>query len=404
MSPLLQKFSPTLSRIPSILLCSIIMYGCANNPVTGKKELSLIPQSQEIYIGESNYSYMQQSQGGTYNSSPELSALVTHVGNKLASVSDRQDLPYEFVIVNDGTPNAWAMPGGKIAIHRGLLTQLESEAELAAVLSHEITHAAAKHTAKAMQRQILLTAGLAGTAIALSGDDEEDDKNKVRNDAILIAASVAGNLMMHRYSRAHELEADHYGMVYMERAGYNPQAAVSLQETFVKLQDGKKPNWLAGLFASHPPSQDRVIANRNFANTLAQHHYDGKEKYQKALVALKQQQPAYDAYDEANRLLKKGNHKQALIEINKAIKVHPKESLFYGLQGDIFAKQNLQSKALKAYQSAISINPDYYYPYLKRGLLYQAMGKNTLSKIDLEKAQVMMPTENAKAALASMSA
>ena len=85
---------------------------------------------------------------------------VSEVGNKLAAVSDRK-LPYEFFVVNDGTPNAWALPGGKIGIHRGLLTELNSEAELAAVLAHEIVHAAAKHGAKSMQRGLLLQSTIA---------------------------------------------------------------------------------------------------------------------------------------------------------------------------------------------------------------------------------------------------
>jgi predicted Zn-dependent protease len=101
-----------------LLLVLLSLAGCAVNPVTGKTEFSLVSEAQEIQLGTENYAYMQQSGGGQYDVDPELSAYVQVVGGKLAAVSDRQ-LPYEFVVLNSSVPNAWALPGGKIAINRG---------------------------------------------------------------------------------------------------------------------------------------------------------------------------------------------------------------------------------------------------------------------------------------------
>src|SRR5210317_1032321 len=129
-----------MQKISILLLSTFALYGCAVNPVTGKNELSLISESQEISIGQKNYGPSRQMQGGDYNVNPELSVYVNTVGQKLARVSDRK-LPYEFVVLNNSTPNAWALPGGKIAVNRGLLMSLENEAELAAVLGHEIVPA-----------------------------------------------------------------------------------------------------------------------------------------------------------------------------------------------------------------------------------------------------------------------
>ena len=128
---------------------AIGLLGCATNPVTGRSELNIISESWELKTGKQHYLPMRQSQGGDYVADPKVQDYVRQVGNKLAAVSDRK-LPYEFSVVNDSSANAWALPGGKIAIHRGLLTELKSEAELAAVLGHEIVHAAAKHGAKSM--------------------------------------------------------------------------------------------------------------------------------------------------------------------------------------------------------------------------------------------------------------
>ena len=136
----------------SFLVLAISLTGCSVNPVTGDRELVLVSDSQELQMGEQNYVPMQQSQGGQYDVDPALTQYVQNVGNKLAAVSDRP-LPYEFVVLNNSVPNAWALPGGKIAINRGLLTELESEAELAAVLGHEVVHAAARHTARQQNSQ-----------------------------------------------------------------------------------------------------------------------------------------------------------------------------------------------------------------------------------------------------------
>ena len=132
-----------------------LLAGCAVNPVTGRNELSLVSEQQELAIGAQQYALARQSQGGDYEVDHELTAYVNQVGQKLAAVSDRR-LPYEFKVLNNTVPHAWALPGGKIAINRGLLTEIESEAELAAVLGHEAVHAAARHTAQQQSRAMLL--------------------------------------------------------------------------------------------------------------------------------------------------------------------------------------------------------------------------------------------------------
>jgi len=104
---------------------------CGINPVTGKKELQFVSTAQEVQIGQQNYAPTRQSQGGDFIVLPEVSKYVNEVGQKLAAASDRP-LPYEFSVLNSSVPNAWALPGGKIAVNRGLLTELDNEAELAA--------------------------------------------------------------------------------------------------------------------------------------------------------------------------------------------------------------------------------------------------------------------------------
>jgi predicted Zn-dependent protease len=243
-----------------VLLLSLgLGAGCSVNPVTGERELVLMSTAEEIEMGRQNYVPMQQSQGGQYDVDPELTAYVRGVGDKVAAQSG-VDLPYEFVVLNNSVPNAWALPGGKIAINRGLLTELESESELAAVLGHEAVHSAARHSAQQQTRAMILQVGVIGTAIAASDSEY--------GGLIAGGANLLAQAGLARYGRKAELESDAYGMDYMSKAGYDPQGAVDLQETFVRLSEGRKTDWLSGLFASHPPSTERVAANRAKAASL----------------------------------------------------------------------------------------------------------------------------------------
>src|SRR5262245_58554633 len=284
-------------RILMGALALLALTACGVNPVTGKREIQFVSESQELQIGEQQYAPTRQSEGGDYKLLPDLTAYVNEVGQKLAAVADRK-LPYEFVVLNSSVPNAWALPGGKIAVNRGLLPELRSEAELAAVLGHEITHAAARHGAKAQERGTILQAGLAVATIgaAVGGADQ--------NVAGLLiqGAGLGAQLVQTKYGRDQELEADLYGMKYMKNAGYDPWGAVTLQESFVRLasESGAKPqSFIEGLFASHPPSEERVTKNKETAESLGRGGEVGDAKYVVRLKPLMTMKPAYDKYDKA---------------------------------------------------------------------------------------------------------
>ena len=322
-------------------------------------------------------------QGGEYICDKTLSLYVKEIGQSLAAVSDRQ-LPYEFTILNNSTPNAWALPGGKIAINRGLLLELQNEAELAAVLSHEIVHAAARHGAKNMERGMILQAGLLATSYALKGYDYAN--------LAVGGAQVALGMITQKYSRNAELEADYYGMHYMAKAGYNPDSAINLQKTFLRLSKGKKSNWLTGLFASHPPSQERVEANKTTALKFGSTGKINHDIYQQKIGYLKKTAKAYDNYDQAVALIKKGSLKKSLNFLEQAIAIEPDEAQFYGARGDVFFKQKQFDSALNAYNYAINLNDKYFYFFEKRGLTHKQLGHNQSAVQDLKKSSSLLPT------------
>jgi predicted Zn-dependent protease len=376
-------------RLIIYLFAVAALTACGVNPVTGKKELQFISEAQEVKLGEQYYAPTQQSEGGNFDVLPELTTYVNEVGRKLAAVSDRA-LPYEFVVLNNSVPNAWALPGGKIAINRGLLTELKNEAELAAVLGHEIVHAAARHGAKAQERGTLLQAGLALAQIgAMVGD-----VNQNVAALVLQGAGVGAQLIQTRYSREHELEADHYGMRYMKKAGYDPIGAVTLQETFVRLseQANTRQSWLEGLFASHPPSTERVAQNKKLLEELGRGGELGEERYAAMIAPLLKMKPAYDKHDEASRAAQKNDLATARRLAREAVAQVPHEARFHQLLGDIELSAKNPQAALPHYEKAIELDPDYFGSYLGAGLAQYQVGNKTKAEEWLRKSAALLPT------------
>lgn len=383
------------NRLITCVLVLLTLAGCAVNPVTGRSEFSLVSESQEIAIGEENYAFMQQSGGGQYDVDPQLTAYVQGIGNRLAEVSDRP-LPYEFVVLNSSVPNAWALPGGKIALNRGLLTEMNSEAELAAVIGHEIVHAAARHSARQMSRGMLLQVAVVGTAIATS--------NSGYSDLAIGGASVGAQLINQSYGRNAELESDLYGMQYMSRAGYDPQGAVDLQRTFVRLSEGRETDWLSGLFASHPPSQERVDANIRTAETLPPGGDSGRERYAAAMKKTLDVKPAYDALDEGRKALADKDHELAVGKAEEAIALFPEEAHFYALRGDARYVAEDYETAIQNYDIAIRRRDDFFQYHLQRGLANEKLGNDDRAIGDLERSNELFPTAIATYSLGNLEA
>ncbi|WP_370980563.1 M48 family metalloprotease [Agaribacterium sp. ZY112] len=369
------------------IVCIIVLFqACAVNPVTGEREVSLVSHQEEISIGEQHYLSSQQQQGGVYLVDPELNRYVQEVGAKLAAVSDRKDLPYEFVVLDNDVPNAWALPGGKIAINRGLLVHLDDEAQLAAVMGHEIVHAAARHGAQKMTQQKMIGAGAAAATFA-AGDSEY---------APLIGGGIMGGAALYQahYGRSQELESDKYGMKYMVAAGYEPQAAVELQETFVKLSGGAKSDMFSALLASHPPSQERVEKNQQMANKLpAGKRY--RDRYQKATKQIRIDAPAYSKHIAASQAASKKDWGQAQKLVAEAIKLQPKESLFHITQGQFYMAQQQPQKAEASFRKASQLNPQYFASELGLGAALATQKKDKEAKSALLKSVKLLPTQTA---------
>ncbi|MFK7956729.1 MAG: M48 family metalloprotease [Lysobacterales bacterium] len=380
------RFLMRRTAVALALLSGVLLNGCSTNPVTGKTNFSVVSEAQELQIGAQQYGPSRQMQGGDYVTDQALVAYVKRIGGKVAAQSERK-LPYEFEVLNNGVPNAWALPGGKIAINRGLLLEMQTEAELAAVLGHEVVHAAARHGALAMSRGMLLQGAVMATAVA--------SRNSDYSRYAVGGASVAAQLLNQKYGRGAELESDEFGIKYMTRAGYDPQGAVELQKTFVRLSEGRRQDFLSGLFASHPPSQERVERNVETANEIGRGGDVNRGAYQRAIAGLKKSKPAYDAYDKGRKALADGNSQEALALADQAIRLEPREAQFYGLKGDVAFAAKDYRRAVSHYSAALERHPEYFKFYLGRGESYRQLNQLGPAERDLKASANLLPTADA---------
>jgi beta-barrel assembly-enhancing protease len=377
-----------MRRSLAFVLLAAALTGCATNPVTGRKEIQMVSEGQEIQLGQQYYGPSRQSQGGDYVTDPRVTQYVQQVGNRLAAVADRP-LPYEFVVLNSSELNAWALPGGKIAINRGLLIELKNEAELAAVLGHEIVHAAARHGAQQMEKGQLLQIGAAIATIGAVAYGGSDLGNVVGQ-----GAAVGAQLLQAKYGRDDELESDLYGMKYMKLAGYDLQAAVSLQELFVrKYSAGIEQDWMSGLFASHPPSQERVDANRRTMMEKGGPGGDlGTDRYQAAMAGLKRAAPAYTKHHQALAAANKKDFASARRLASEAVKLEPREARFHGFLGDLEMASENPRGALVHFQKAGQLDPGYFKPMAQAGMAQYQLGNKAAAEPLLAKSMQLLPT------------
>ena len=241
-----------------------------------------------------------------------------------------------------------------------------------------------------MLSQVLVVA----TAVATSDSDY--------GNLAVGGAQLGAGLLNARYGRGAELESDKYGMKYMSEAGYDTQGAVDLQKTFVRLSEGRRADWLSGLFASHPPSQERVNANIATAASLPPGGKVGEAEYEAAMKKARATKPAYDAYDEGRKALAEKNTERALSLANKALQLYPEEAHFHALRGDIRLTQENYDWAATNYTRALDRRDDFFYYYLQRGLARNEMGQTDAAVADLERSLQYLPTAPAHYTLGSI--
>lgn len=250
--------------LPLLALILLAPIGCSTNPATGKKIVTLYSWDQEKQMGASAAAGLADQFGGEIDDVIP-SQYVREVGMKLVAGIEEgiPDLDWEFTLLNTDVINAFALPGGKVFFTRGLAEKLSSEAEMAGVLGHEIGHVTARHGNQRISKQVGFNALLIGTAVAVGVADSDSNTRKYGQVAVP-ALAIGGNLVLLKYGRDDESEADMLGMRYMTRAGYNPYGQLKVMEVLRDQANGaRQPEWLS----THPHPESRIEAIRKYLDT-----------------------------------------------------------------------------------------------------------------------------------------
>jgi predicted Zn-dependent protease len=248
-----------LNSLFSLLVAVIIFQACSIVPLTGRKQLNLMPESEMIAMSLTSYNtFMTENPPSADKKNTNI---VKEVGSDIAAavvkyfadnnLSDRlTGYQWEFNLVkDDATPNAWCMPGGKVVVYSGLLPYTKDNNGLAVVISHEIAHAVARHGNERMSQEILAQFG----SVALNEviKEKPDETKAIFNSAYGLGAQYG---VMLPYSRDHELEADRLGLIFMAMAGYNPETAIAFWERMGSIGGQKPPEFMS----THPSDATRI--------------------------------------------------------------------------------------------------------------------------------------------------
>jgi predicted Zn-dependent protease len=353
-----------ISRIlgAAALAAAFGVAACSTNPVTGKSQIVLMSEQEEIAAGQQYYPMTtQMSEGETTHR--QVQELVTRVGMKMARNSERPNLPWEFNVVDSNEPNAYALPGGKLSITRGLISKMESEDQLASVLGHEIGHVTAKHAVVSASRQQLLGAlvGVGGAVLEGTGTPGAG--------AIQMAGQVGATLLVQKYSRDQERQADELGMKYMTAAGYNPHAFIETMQ-ILQAASRQEPSKFETLFASHPVTGERIAsAEQRLASGYveAQTRPVNTADFRRAIAPLRDEAPAFALADEAKELARNRRTREAEERLARAVAMAPGSPILNALWSDVLYDLGDYRRSEEVSDRANSLNAQLYYGRLVNG-------------------------------------
>lgn len=230
------------------MLVLLAAAACQTVPVTGRSQLVLISQGEETAMGLD--SYQQVIQKSKVSTDPRLNEQVTRVGRRIAEATGRTDYQWEFRVIEDKQVNAFCLPGGKVAVYTGILPVTRDDDGLAAVLGHEVAHAVARHGAERLSQSMVVQSGLGVVQAGLAARDPI----VVQSVTAALGAGASVGLLL-PWSRAQESEADHLGLIYMAKAGYQPRAA---RDLWVRMSELSGGNQKIEFLSTHPSDTTRI--------------------------------------------------------------------------------------------------------------------------------------------------
>lgn len=389
----------------------LLAAGClARNPATGRTEISFYSDKQEINLGRQAVPSIIQESGGLFRDAA-LAAYIDGIGQKLVAASDRPFIPpedrsfrYAFHLLNSSEVNAFALPGGQIFVTRGIIARLSDEAELAAVIGHEIGHVAARHGVHHMQSGMGMELLIRLGAIVLSAKNPD----LMGADEIAGAARVGALALQMKYSRDDETQSDTLGMKYAAKAGWDPRGMIRVQEVLKSLQ-GKDPKAFEALFRSHPPSDDRIenardwIAKRFAGQDLDAAYTTRAEDFRTETASLREAQKAYARHEEGVKAMApiagkkqeiaspegKKSAETAHAAFDEAIRMSPDQAPFHASRGLLHFLQGNAEPAGRSLERAVSLDGELFEPLFHLGIHRFSSGRLPAARESFAKAAAL---------------
>jgi len=267
-----------MKKIIFLLLIAPLLTGCVLNLVTGRNQLSLVPESELQLMATSEYKTFLTDHKVLNPANNKDAAMVDRVGARISNAitkyyTSRQQVSviegyrWEFNMIDDKAVNAWCMPGGKVVVYSGLMPVAQNETALAIVVGHEIAHAIAKHGSERMSQAMMQQLGGMALQVALSQKPQETQNLFLQSYAI---GSTMGAMLP--WSRQQETEADQYGLIFAAMAGYNPQEAIPFWERMSNAGGAKPPEFLS----THPSDETRIRKLKQFMPEAMKYYNQAK--------------------------------------------------------------------------------------------------------------------------------
>ncbi len=267
------------------LLAAFLLPACVTNPATGKRQLNVLSRDEEIALGTEASQELIPQYGGAYPDQ-SVQAYVDEIGARLAQHVELEyaDLPWEFTLLDSDVINAFALPGGKVFITRGLAARFENEAQLAGVLGHEIGHVTAEHIDKRVANQTILAAGVGVTGLIIGQSTDE----QWLQAAVPVVVGGVGQGFLLKFSRDEESESDRLGLRYMVRAGYNPRGQLGVMQVLNEASQGQARG--IEILSTHPLPQTRIdrirrLLDEQYAREAASSDGYYEQRYRERLLS-----------------------------------------------------------------------------------------------------------------------
>ncbi|MGA9045366.1 M48 family metallopeptidase [Sulfuricurvum sp.] len=247
-----------MMNMKMVFVTALLIGGCATTPVTNRTQFMMISPDQEMALGATEAQKVVQT--SKISTDKVLQERIKRIGQKIAAVSGRNDFKWEFTVIQDDTPNAFCLPGGKVFFYTGILKITENDDQIATVMGHEIAHALARHGAERMSMQ---TASNVGAQILAAALNVPSEYQNLYAQAYGITSQVG---LILPYSRKFEHEADQIGLYLMWKAGYNPAQALKFWENMARLsKNSQKP---PAFLSTHPADDARIREIREYIAQL----------------------------------------------------------------------------------------------------------------------------------------